>query len=287
MDFKIAVLITCHNRKEKTLNCLNSFFNATYPPSYNFDIYLVDDGSSDGTKEAVIQLYPKVTLILGNGNLYWAGGMRLAWNTALQYANYDAFLLLNDDVIVFKDYFKNLLQCNQFSIETYNKSGIYALSTKDPISNKLTYGGSIVTQSFLKLKINRISPSLNVIPCHFTNANILWVSNNVVKEIGIFDKLYTHGIADYDYSYTAFKAKLPVLLAPQFGGLCTEDHGKSWKSSNNSLKERINYLYSPKGLAYPELIKFYRKHFPLYLPYIFIMLWLKTLMPIIWEKFKK
>ena len=65
---------------------------------------------SEETNKAVIkqmvrmfkQHYPNVNLIQGNGKLFWAGGMRLGWRTALKSKEYDAFLLLNDDVIKWK-----------------------------------------------------------------------------------------------------------------------------------------------------------------------------------------
>ena len=50
---ELAVLLTCHNRKDKTLACLESFYLAEKPVGYTFDIFLVDDGSTDGTNNAV------------------------------------------------------------------------------------------------------------------------------------------------------------------------------------------------------------------------------------------
>ena len=52
-ESQIAVLITCFNRKEKTSNCLSSFYASTFRENFVFDLYLVDDGSTDGTSEAV------------------------------------------------------------------------------------------------------------------------------------------------------------------------------------------------------------------------------------------
>ena len=93
---KVAVLLTCHNRKAKTIECLKSLFKAIQfsKADSSFSVYLVDDGSTDGTAEAVLSNFPEVNVINGSGNLFWAGGMRLAWNTALQ-SNPDYYLLLN------------------------------------------------------------------------------------------------------------------------------------------------------------------------------------------------
>ena len=71
---KIAAIMTCHNRKNKTMACLKSLF--TIIPET--DVYLTDDGSTDGTSEAVLYTYPNVHIISGDGNLYWNRGMYVA-----------------------------------------------------------------------------------------------------------------------------------------------------------------------------------------------------------------
>ena len=44
----IATLITCHNRKDKTLACLDALFSNHLPDRVLLDVFLVDDGSTDG-----------------------------------------------------------------------------------------------------------------------------------------------------------------------------------------------------------------------------------------------
>ena len=51
---KTAALLTCHNRKEKTLACLKSL----YRNMPEVDVYLTDDGCADGTAEAVKSIFP-------------------------------------------------------------------------------------------------------------------------------------------------------------------------------------------------------------------------------------
>ena len=68
---RIATLLTCHNRVAKTIACLSSL----QAINFNSDIYLVDDGSEDGTSKIVNKLYPNVNIILGNGDLFWNRGM--------------------------------------------------------------------------------------------------------------------------------------------------------------------------------------------------------------------
>ncbi|PHK28356.1 hypothetical protein VF13_40810, partial [Nostoc linckia z16] len=106
---KIAVLITSHNRKEKTVACLHALFNCSIPTGYQINIFLVDDGSTDGTAEKVMFTFPAVRIINGNGDLYWNRGMHLAWRTALKSDTYDYFLWLNDDVTLFKTALEQLI----------------------------------------------------------------------------------------------------------------------------------------------------------------------------------
>jgi GT2 family glycosyltransferase len=283
----IAVLLTCHNRKSKTLDCLSSLFRATIPTEYLIDVFLTDDGSTDGTGDAVEEQFPQVRVIRGDGTLFWAGGMRLAWETALQRKLYDAYLLINDDVELYPDFFLNLLKAENYSLAETGKKGIYSGATINEKTGSVTYGGSRVKDNKFLIRMQMLEPQEEPQQCEMTNANVLWVSKEVVNEIGIFDKRFTHGIADYDYSLQANKYKIPVLLAPNVCGICPDDHGKNWRDSHYSLKERISYLKSPKGLAYEEYMYYIRKHFPMFLPYSFAMLWTKTLFPFIWDRFKK
>ena len=70
----IAVLITCHNRKDTTLSCLGRLFSIRK----DIDVYCVDDNSTDGTADAIRENFPQVNLIRGDGNLFWCRGMRKA-----------------------------------------------------------------------------------------------------------------------------------------------------------------------------------------------------------------
>jgi len=287
---KIAVLLTCYNRIEKTVNCLRSLFEAIDLSGYEikFDIYLVDDGSTDGTYEEINRQFPAVIIIKGSGNLFWARGMRLAWETALSADfEYDAFLLLNNDVILSENFIGTLIETHEFCLRNMNQSGIYVCSTIDPGSSDISYGGKLISKKGIKVKSFRVNPSEVPVPCSVANANILMVTNAVVKTIGILDPRYVHQIADYDYTLTASEKGIPVMVCPGIGGFCVNDHGNSWLSSGSSLKDRILYLYSPTGLAYREQLYYLKKNFRYQFPYYFILLWLKTIFPFVWDKFKK
>ena len=281
---KIAILITCFNRKEKTLNCLHSIYQQECDTPFSFEIFIVDGGSSDGTLESVRDQYPHVHITTKEG-LFWAGGMRAAWEMAMQKDSYDYLLLVNDDTTLWPACFSTLFSAESMTLKEYGMKGIVVGSTCSATSHQFTYGGrKLHSRQHSKNKI--VYPVENqVLACELGNANIMLVPRNVVETIGGLCELYTHGIADYDYTLRAHDAGLPVV-ACQYCGTCEHDHGNNWLSMKSSLRERINYLYSPKGLAYKEYLYYVKTFFPNeYIPSVF-KLWLKTLFPFLWN-FKK
>ena len=141
---KIAVLIACHNRKEKTIKCLYALFNQHDIEGVNLKVFLVDDGSTDGTRQAIEELFPKVIVKEGTGNLYWARGMSLAWQEALKSKEkFDYYLWLNDDTCLFNTAIKELLKTQR------NGAEIIVGSVCDPVTKHRTYGGLKFTNKFL------------------------------------------------------------------------------------------------------------------------------------------
>ncbi|MEO7880499.1 MAG: glycosyltransferase family 2 protein [Mucilaginibacter sp.] len=279
-----AVLIACYNRREKTVGFLHSLTGQDGFGSLNPDIYLLDDGSTDGTAEDVAAAFPAVKVVRGSGNLFWAGGMRTVWSHAIAQKHYDVFLLYNDDVVLLDGSLKRFVT----SYTELGTTGVVLVgSTLSPVSKQMSYGGRALYNTRHAAYYPLTPPEVTPIPCHLGNANVFLVDAEVVEKIGVFCDAYTHFLADYDYTLTAFKAGLQVLLAPGFYGYCEHDHGVNWLSGKQHLKKRINYLYSVKGLAYKEYLFYIKKHFPADYVGAFIKLWMKTLFPVIWDKFKK
>ncbi len=108
-NISIATIITCYNRKEKTLTCLTDLMNQDVISDIDLNVYLVDDGSTDGTGDAVKQNFPHVNILQGDGTLYWNGGMRFAFSEAMK-NDYDYYLWLNDDTFLYSDAIKLLLE---------------------------------------------------------------------------------------------------------------------------------------------------------------------------------
>ncbi|MBN1187160.1 MAG: glycosyltransferase family 2 protein [Bacteroidales bacterium] len=275
----IAVLITCYNRKEKTLECLNHLYKARSEYSSNLimDVYLTDDASTDGTENEVRKRFPDVNIIKGNGRLFWSGGTIKSWEEALSKEIYNGYLLLNDDTVVNGSCFNILFKTHEYAIRKYNRGAIYVGSVFDPVTLKQTYGGRIITNKWT-FKCNLLIPDGEIKECHLGNANIMLVHKSVVEDIGILSRIYTHGKSDWDYTLRASRHGIPVLACPDFCGFCKNDKIQP-DLKKMSLKERIQHLKDPKGIEIWGYMYFMWRFFPLRAPFVFLNLLIKTMIP--------
>jgi GT2 family glycosyltransferase len=262
-----------------TIDCIKHLFdskNACFRP-FEMDVYLTDDGSVDGTSAAVKELFPTVYILHGNGNLFWAGGMRNSWKEALKKKRYDGFLLLNDDTLIENSCFNDIFITNEFSLNHYGKYGIYIGSVKNKKTQEFTYGGRLLLNKWT-YKTKNIVPNGIINECHLGNANIMFVHYSLFESIGILSEKYVHAKADYDYTLRAMEKKFPILVCPNYCGYCTYDHSDLNLKKMN-LKERLRYLKDPKGIELSGYMYFMWRFFPYRAPFVFCSLWLKTFFP--------
>jgi GT2 family glycosyltransferase len=274
----IATLMTCHNRKEKTLNCLEALYKNTLPNGYSLEVSLVDDGSIDGTAQAVSENYPQVNIIKGNGNLYWCRGMYKAWQSAAQTKDYDYYLWLNDDTYVFPNTLTVMLSAAD---ATENKAIIVAASCSEK-TGTLTYSGFLANGK-------RITPADCLVQAYTFNGNCVLISKFVYQQIGYIDPLFRHAIGDLDYGLRAVQKGIKSLIAPGFLAYCeSHDTLPQWCLKSVSLKKRVKSLYSPLGSSHPYyFFRFELRHFGLLVAIKHLFsIHLRLLSPPLWAKLK-
>ena len=274
----IATLMTCYNRKEKTLSCLEALFKNSLPDGYVLDVFLVDDGCTDGTAVAVSENYPQVNIIKGNGNLYWNRGMHKAWQSAAQTKDYDYYLWLNDDTYVFPNTLTVMLSAAD---ATENKAIIVAASCSE-ITGALTYSGFLANG-------NVITPVDNLVQANTFNGNCVLISKFVYQQVGYLDPLFHHAIGDLDYGLRATQKGIKSLIAPGFLAYCeSHDTLPQWCLSSVSFKKRVMSLYSPLGSSYPYyFFRFELRHFGVLVAIKHLFsIHLRLLFPALWAKLK-
>jgi len=257
---RLAVIMTSHNRREKTLGCLNELFNQNYETKLNVDVYLVDDGSVDGTSEAIKKKYPDVNILIGDGTLYWNRGMNKAFAKAIE-GDYDYYLWLNDDTYLFKNGINNLVETqNQLSRRGVPHSIIVG-STQDVDTKCYTYGGVNKEHLFKPLSLRNIQPSDEPIRCDTANGNCVLIPREVVKKVGNIDIAFRHMWGDHDYGLRASRLGCSVWIAPGYVGNCsTNSVEATWENVTLPIKERVERLRSIKGIHPRDYMIYVRRH---------------------------
>ena len=296
----IAALLTCYNRKDKTCACLNNLYLAL--DSYNsnktkyslsLEVFLVDDGCTDGTANAVMAQFSdkKIHIIQGTGSLFWAGGMRLAWHEAYKrHSEWNFYLLLNDDTDIFLNSLALLIQTHEYCMSHYNRCGIYTGATCAKLNHELcTYGGNVWVSKFKGVS-KRLSPIGTPQMCDMANANILLIPSAVVNDIGFFCKDYQHGYADYDYTIRARMHNIPILLTSEYCGMCDNDHTDfkvvAERICAMSLGERSRYFKHPVHSS-RDYLRFIRNTSPMRIPMVWFGRMLNLYFPRLYYKLNK
>jgi GT2 family glycosyltransferase len=269
----IAVLITCHNRKEKTVACLTALYECSLPENHSFEVFLVDDGSTDGTAAAIKREFPDVQIIQGDGNLYWNRGMRLAWETAASTKDFTYYLWLNDDTFLFKNALLTLV------LKVF-LNAIVCGTTQSVENKKPTYGGYSPKPHKLLLPNNEFQE------CAYLNGNCVLIPKAVFKTIGNLDPIFHHAVGDFDYSLRAKKKGIRLLIAPEYIGTC-ESHTvlPKWRTPSVPVVKRLQSLYLPTSGCSPiQFFVFDSRHNGLANAcFHFFTIHLRTVMPSLWK----
>ena len=266
----LAVIMTCYNRRETTLSCLRALYVCNLPESLHFQVYLVDDGSTDGTADAVATDFPDVRIIQGDGSLFWNGGMRLAFSAALE-KGYDYYLWLNDDTTLYPDAVALLLKCE---IDYFEKTGRHALivgSTSNSSGDKTTYGGLVRASRWQRTRFTLLPMGNEVQHCDTINGNCVLVPTQIANELGTLESAYAHGMGDIDYGLRAKKHSYEILVAPGYVGVCDHNSVKgSFHDASLPFSVRMKKMFSTKGLPLKTWFTFTRRHAGIFWPMYFI-----------------
>jgi GT2 family glycosyltransferase/glycosyltransferase involved in cell wall biosynthesis len=255
----VAVLLTCHNRRQYTLACLESL-RRNVIDGVTVDVHLVDDGSRDGTVEAIAEAYPDVEITLGSGELFWGGGMRLAFNRAVP-AGPDYLLWLNDDVVLDEDALERLLATHAALCAEREPLSLVVGATRDPQSAATTYGGVRRTSRVRRMAFAQVAPTDEPQRCDTMNGNVVLVPKSVYSVVGNLDARFTHSMGDFDYGLRARSAGCQVFLCPGHVGTCkVNPPSETFQDERLRRSERLRRAASPKGLPFREWAVLCRRH---------------------------
>lgn len=250
---RLTVVVATHNRRDTTIRCLESLIAAA--GSVQLTVVHVDDASSDGTAEAVAELLPGVVQIHGNGDLYWAGGMRLGLARAEE-DDPDYVLWLNDDVVLDPGAIDALLDLAPSAEDETIAVG----ALRDPDSDELTYAPVRHVHTWRGRGFEAIPPGSTDRP-DAMNGNLVLVPRRVRQLVGSLDPTYRHGIADYDYGLRATRMGIRIRSTGTTVGTCARnDDTGTWRDASLSRRRRLQLLNGPTGRPFREWAHFQRRN---------------------------
>jgi GT2 family glycosyltransferase len=253
MKSTIYIVIPVHNKVDLTLKCLASLQQQTYP---YYKVIVIDDGSSDGTYEKITAEYPAVTVLKGDGNLWWTGGTNMGIEHALLEAKEEDFVLtLNNDLEVYNDYLESLMEA--YLINQPCLVGSTSVHNNEP--DKIDFLGikwnpytaksrpTLFISSYAELIKSEKFITSDALPGRGTLIPI-----DVFNKIGLFDqKNFPQYLADFDFSRRALYNGYKLIVSTEaVVKSVVENTGLSYKLSPSwkIFTQSLTSIKSPNRL---------------------------------------
>jgi hypothetical protein len=244
---KVVVVVLNWNGRTDTLICLDSLTTIDYP---NWAVIVVDNGSEDGSVDAVRKAHPEVTVIESAENLGFSGGNNLGIDAALRRAA-DFILLLNNDTTVAPDLLSAFAQVAQDHPDAGALSGkIYFLS--DP--QRLWYAGTRWNPAAAAFEhlgqgvIDNGGSFEQVRETDYACGCAMFLRASTVRAIGPLDERFFLLFEETDWSFRAKRAGFRCLFVPR---------ARLWHRVSASLGGRgvplFEYFYTRNRLLWAEM----------------------------------
>lgn len=285
---KIIALATCHNRNEYTLRALGSLIKQSLPNPWRLEVCLVDDGSEDGTGEAVRANFPAVEILRGSGNLYWAGGMRFGWDQYVKHRKFQYLLVFNDDIEIVEGAIQTLLSTASEVEKQGSKSFAVVAAFQDLLEDKLTYGGIILKRGLKPLQFQAVVPTGEMQNCDTLNMNFALISNSALVKTGFLSPEFKHAKADFDFGLRLKEMGGRIVLAPGFAGRCLTNRAQGTsREAGLSFAEQWRRLTSIKEEPPGDRAVFCKRHAGLFWPIVWSVPYVRIVVCFVIQKFKR
>lgn len=209
----VEIVIPVHNRREITLQALRSLSRIDRNGLY-VNVIVVDDGSTDGTSEAIRSNFPNVHIVNGDGTLHYAAGTNRGITEALARSP-DFIILCNDDSIFHEQFLQRMLATAAADPRAVI-GGLLLLWNEPHLVFQVDFkwkafkGGWQQTdrRSFFELPGEPFE-------VEGLAGNCVLVPVEAIRETGVLDeKKFPHGWGDIQYFTTMKKAGWRLLVDP-------------------------------------------------------------------------
>lgn len=197
-SLKVSIIILNWNGGEDILECLKSVKDIDYP---DYEIIVVDNGSTDNSVERIRKSFPNIELIQNNKNLGFPEGN----NVGIRAATGNYVMLLNQDTVVGRGLLKDLVEAIEID-ENIGIVGPMILYYNEPdkiwcAGSKLNFGYT----SHIGKGLNKGLFSKSCSVDYITGCAML-IKKEVIDKIGLLDPEYFLYSEDADFCLRAKKA---------------------------------------------------------------------------------
>lgn len=212
MGSNIAVVICNYNKKDYIINCIKSVKKSTYR---YFDIYVVDNASTDGSVDSINKEFGnEVTLLINAENLGGSGGFNTGIKAVVD-KGYKYIYLLDNDVSIDSYALENLYNYMEKNEEVaVSGSKIYFM---DKPNNVQEFGSFIDFDNYNMRLENRGRLDLNInesVECDYVPACSALFRADALRQVGIIDEDYFVYWDDIDLCYRLKIAGYKIIANP-------------------------------------------------------------------------
>ena len=210
----VAIIILNLNKKEDILECLGRVFKLDYSP---YEVVVVDNGSTDGSVEAISKAFPEIHLIRSTNNLGAAGGRNLGIRYADKNFNYEYLFFLDNDTLVEASSLTKLTE----ALKNDEEAGFaFPKAYREFPSNAIMSVGiyvNLYTGSIYDIGAGEIDRGQYNQPryVHACGGFGFLAKRKVFSQIGLFDDIFNpYGWEEVDLSLRARKRGFQILYVP-------------------------------------------------------------------------
>lgn len=236
----ISIIVVSWNVREKLKDNLRALYESQ---NIDFEVFVVDNNSADGTAEMVKNDYPKVKLIANKENY----GFASANNQAIKLAGGRYVLLLNPDMRLFDDTLSRMVSW----ADSHDKAWVIGCRLIDEsarIIKQVRRFPALVDQLAIILKIPHIFPA--VLNRYLMNdfdysksasvdsirGGFFMIRREAINKVGLLDERYFLWFEEVDYCRRVKQVGGQIWYMPT--AECIDLMGQSFKQVNLAVKQR-------------------------------------------------
>jgi len=215
----LSILIVNWNTRKLLFDLLTSLYK--YPPSGEFEIFIVDNASTDGSQEMITAEFPSVKLLINPSNM----GFACAVNRGILDSSGQYVLLLNTDLLVLEGTIDRQIKFMETHPDYAMCGGALTDDKGIPTSaygrfpSITTLTAEILPYRWAIAAQNRISHGIEpseteIMPVDFASGATLMIRRTFFESVGLLDEQFFMYFEDADWAIRGKKKGWKVCIVP-------------------------------------------------------------------------